>query len=52
VFGGSKDYVAEWRCGTSNAVYRASLDRGGRLGIEDRAALRLSLEVEHDRPGC
>jgi len=32
VVGCNKDYVAEWRCGTSAAVHRATLDREAPLG--------------------
>ena len=32
VFGCNKDYVAEWRCGTSDAVHRASLANEAPLG--------------------
>ena len=32
VVGCNKDYVAEWRCGTSDAVRRATLDREAPLG--------------------
>ena len=32
VVGCNKDYVAEWRCGTSDAVYRASLANDAPLG--------------------